>query len=100
MGKTRLADLVAVLDGRLAGDPDLEITGIAPLDSAGATEITFLSNARLRRRLGECRAAALILTAADHDKLAASVFPGGTALRTPLLALAMTWFSLRDRLGV
>ena len=27
-------------------------------------------------------------------------FPGGTALRTPLLALAMTWFGLRDRLGI
>lgn len=25
-------------------------------------------------------------------------FPGGTALRTPLLVLAMLWFSLRDRL--
>ena len=27
-------------------------------------------------------------------------FPGGTAMRTPLLALAMTWYSLRDRLGL
>ncbi|MDD7969786.1 NAD(P)/FAD-dependent oxidoreductase [Roseinatronobacter alkalisoli] len=27
-------------------------------------------------------------------------FPGGPALRSPLLALAMTWFALRDRLGV
>ncbi|OSP54261.1 FAD-binding oxidoreductase [Pseudoruegeria sp. SK021] len=27
-------------------------------------------------------------------------FPGGTALRSPLLALAMTWFALRDRLGI
>lgn len=27
-------------------------------------------------------------------------FPGGSALRSPLLALAMTWYSLRDRLGV
>ena len=26
-------------------------------------------------------------------------FPGGPALRNPLLVLAMTWFSLRDRLG-
>jgi gamma-glutamylputrescine oxidase len=26
-------------------------------------------------------------------------FPGGPALRSPLLVLAMTWFSLRDRLG-
>jgi gamma-glutamylputrescine oxidase len=27
-------------------------------------------------------------------------FPGGTGLRSPLLAGAMTWFSLRDRLGL
>ena len=27
-------------------------------------------------------------------------FPGGTALRAPLLALAMTWYSLRDKLGI
>ena len=27
-------------------------------------------------------------------------FPGGVALRWPLLVLAMTWFSLRDRLGM
>lgn len=27
-------------------------------------------------------------------------FPGGSAARAPLLALAMTWYSLRDRLGI
>ncbi|WP_424830989.1 NAD(P)/FAD-dependent oxidoreductase [Ruegeria sp.] len=27
-------------------------------------------------------------------------FPGGPALRNPLLVLAMTWYALRDRLGV
>ncbi|MGV6847049.1 MAG: NAD(P)/FAD-dependent oxidoreductase [Marinibacterium sp.] len=27
-------------------------------------------------------------------------FPGGAALRSPLLALAMTWYALRDRLGI
>jgi gamma-glutamylputrescine oxidase len=27
-------------------------------------------------------------------------FPGGASMRTPLLALAMTWYSLRDRLGL
>ena len=26
-------------------------------------------------------------------------FPGGTALRAPILALAMMWFALRDRIG-
>ena len=27
-------------------------------------------------------------------------FPGGPAFRTPLLTLAMTWFALRDRIGL
>ncbi|WP_158964605.1 NAD(P)/FAD-dependent oxidoreductase [Chachezhania sediminis] len=27
-------------------------------------------------------------------------FPGGSALRSPILVLAMTWFSMRDRLGI
>lgn len=27
-------------------------------------------------------------------------FPGGTTMRAPLLALAMTWYGLRDRLGL
>jgi gamma-glutamylputrescine oxidase len=27
-------------------------------------------------------------------------FPGGTAMRSPLLALAMTWYATRDRLGL
>ncbi|PRY94677.1 gamma-glutamylputrescine oxidase [Hasllibacter halocynthiae] len=27
-------------------------------------------------------------------------FPGGTAFRTPLLATAMSWYALRDRLGI
>ncbi|KUF11209.1 NAD(P)/FAD-dependent oxidoreductase [Pseudoponticoccus marisrubri] len=31
--------------------------------------------------------------------LPAAPFPGGGALRTPLLVLAMSWFALRDRLG-
>ena len=37
---------------------------------------------------------------ADLASLPVPRFPGGPALRAPLLALAMTWFSLRDRLGV
>jgi len=34
------------------------------------------------------------------SRVPAPAFPGGAALRTPLLVLAMTWFSLRDRLGI
>ncbi|NRB04874.1 MAG: FAD-binding oxidoreductase [Rhodobacteraceae bacterium] len=34
------------------------------------------------------------------SRLPTSPFPGGAHLRSPLLALAMTWYSLRDRLGL
>ncbi|MBO6758820.1 MAG: FAD-binding oxidoreductase [Roseibium sp.] len=34
------------------------------------------------------------------EKLNLSAFPGGHRLRSPLLVLAMTWFALRDRLGI
>ncbi|MEL7343669.1 MAG: FAD-dependent oxidoreductase, partial [Pseudomonadota bacterium] len=27
-------------------------------------------------------------------------FPGGALLRAPVLALAMSWYALRDRLGI
>jgi gamma-glutamylputrescine oxidase len=35
---------------------------------------------------------------AEFEALKIPAFPGGTALRQPLLFLAMTWYSLRDRL--
>ena len=44
---TRLGDLVESLGGELIGDPEVVIAGIAPLDAAGASHITFLSNPRL-----------------------------------------------------
>ena len=34
------------------------------------------------------------------EKLPVPSFPGGSAFRTPLLTLAMSWYSLRDRLGI
>ncbi len=37
---------------------------------------------------------------ATFEALPVPRFPGGTTMRAPLLTLAMTWFSLRDRLGI
>ena len=34
------------------------------------------------------------------SRVPAPAFPGGPRMRSPLLVLAMTWFALRDRLGV
>jgi gamma-glutamylputrescine oxidase len=52
---------------------------------------------------GQLMAEALRGEASGFDCMArvpAPAFPGGAALRSPLLVLAMTWFSLRDRLGL
>ena len=32
--------------------------------------------------------------------LPSPAFPGGAAFRSPLLVLAMTWYAMRDRLGL
>ncbi len=63
---TRLGDLVESLGGELIGDPDIVINGIAPLDAATASHITFLSNPKLRAQASATRAGALVLSAADH----------------------------------
>jgi gamma-glutamylputrescine oxidase len=52
---------------------------------------------------GKILAESVATTSAQFDLLAQlpqRSFPGGVALRWPLLALAMTWYSLRDRLGL
>ncbi|MEK0427919.1 MAG: UDP-3-O-(3-hydroxymyristoyl)glucosamine N-acyltransferase [Pseudomonadota bacterium] len=66
---TRLGDLVESLGGELIGDPDIAITGIAPLEAASASHITFLSNPRLRSGAAQTRASALILSAKDHSEI-------------------------------
>lgn len=52
---------------------------------------------------GQLLAEAVAGTAGRFDvfeKLDIPAFPGGDRLRFPLLVLAMTWFSLRDKLGI
>lgn len=34
------------------------------------------------------------------SRIPTPAFPGGTAMRSPLLALAMTWYAMRDRIGI
>ncbi|ADO41905.1 NAD(P)/FAD-dependent oxidoreductase [Ketogulonicigenium vulgare] len=52
---------------------------------------------------GRVMAEAVLGQAGKFDVMGAlpvTPFPGGTAFRAPLLTLAMTWFALRDRLGL
>ncbi len=52
---------------------------------------------------GQLMAAAIRGETEGFDTMAAiptTPFPGGAALRSPLLVLAMLWFGLRDRVGI
>ena len=68
----RLGDLVERFGGQLVGDADLEVQAIAPLDSAGASHISFLSNSKLRALAAQSQAAALILSPLDDPTVAAT----------------------------
>jgi UDP-3-O-[3-hydroxymyristoyl] glucosamine N-acyltransferase len=67
---TRLGELVERLGGQLVGDPNLEVSGIAPLADATGTDLSFLSNSRLRAQAAHSGAAALILSPADDATVA------------------------------
>lgn len=58
----RLAEIVQRFGGELLGDPDVVITQVATLETAGPGQISFFSNSRYRKQLEHTRAGAVILT--------------------------------------
>lgn len=57
-----LAEIAATLGAELKGDPDLEITGLATLETAGPNQLSFLSNPAYSRYLAESRAGAVLIS--------------------------------------
>lgn len=57
----RLGEIVWELGGQLHGDPDVYITGLAPLETASSSELSFLSNPRYQPKLAASRAACVIV---------------------------------------
>ncbi len=57
----RLRDIADKLHCRLIGDGEIEITGVAGLEHAGPSELTFLSNPRYAAKVKTSRAAAILL---------------------------------------
>jgi len=64
----KLRELAERLQSSLTGDGEVEITGVAGIETAGPGQLTFLTNPRYRRRLRETRAAAIIV-AKDYEDL-------------------------------
>jgi len=57
----KLGELAARINCQLEGPADLEIAGVAGMDEAATTEITFLSNPKYEPKLKTTRAAAVIV---------------------------------------
>lgn len=71
--KRTLGEIVERLGCRLSGDPHLEITGVAGLEEAAPSELTFLSNPKYRSKLASTRAAAVILAEPAQETQAAQL---------------------------
>jgi UDP-3-O-[3-hydroxymyristoyl] glucosamine N-acyltransferase len=58
------SSIAALVGGTLVGDPDVEITAIAPLDRAGSSDLTFLALERYASQFAETRAGAALVSPA------------------------------------
>jgi UDP-3-O-[3-hydroxymyristoyl] glucosamine N-acyltransferase len=67
-GPFTLGQIASRLGGRVAGDPQTLIRQVGSLDGAAAGQITFLNSKKLAAKLGETRAAAVIL-APENERL-------------------------------
>ena len=57
----KLKELAKVLDCRIVGNPDIEISGISEIQKAGEGDLTFLTNPRYKRFLKNTKASAVLL---------------------------------------
>jgi UDP-3-O-[3-hydroxymyristoyl] glucosamine N-acyltransferase len=71
-----LRDLAARLGCELRGDGDIEITGVAGLEQAGPTELTFLANPKYAPKVKHTRAGAVLVSEPLPEPKPASVISG------------------------
>lgn len=82
--KKRLAELAALVQGELVGDPEVLIGGVADFDNAGSGDITFVADLKRGARLGECKASAIIVPAS-----VAEISSPAIRVKNPYLAVAL-----------
>lgn len=78
-GPQRLADIAAAAGATFTGDGERRFTGVAPLQSAGPDDVSFLDNRRYAPLLAETRAGAVVLQPAFADQVPAGAIALVTA---------------------
>ncbi|MDM5177461.1 UDP-3-O-(3-hydroxymyristoyl)glucosamine N-acyltransferase [Massilia sp. DJPM01] len=95
---TRLGELVERLGGQLIGDPNTEVSGVAPLADAGVSHISYLSNSKLRAQAAQSGAAAMIVSSADDEIVGATYQGARIVAKNPhvYFAYAAQYFASLD----
>jgi UDP-3-O-[3-hydroxymyristoyl] glucosamine N-acyltransferase len=68
-----LSELAAALQCELRGDPAVEVSGVAGIEQASPSEITFLANPKYAHKVKHTRAAAIIVSAPVEGLAAAQL---------------------------
>jgi UDP-3-O-[3-hydroxymyristoyl] glucosamine N-acyltransferase len=95
----KLAELASALGCELEGDGSIEITGVAGIEHAGPTELTFLANPKYAPRAKHTRAGAIIVAERIADLTAAQLISTNPYLDHSR-ALAMFYQPPRPKPGV
>ncbi len=69
----KLGDIARALGCELAGDPEIQITGVAGMEHAKPGELTFLANPKYAHKVKETRASAILVAEALRDSPIASL---------------------------
>ncbi|MFU8769091.1 MAG: LpxD N-terminal domain-containing protein, partial [Desulfotignum sp.] len=56
-----IKEIAKIIDARVAGDPQLTVTGVSSFDNATVSDITFAADAGYLSRLDQTRAGAVIV---------------------------------------
>ncbi len=76
----KLIDIATRLGCELVGDGDIEITGVAGMEHAGPSELTFLSNPKYAAKVKLTRAAAILISEPVKDLPVRSLVSGNPYL--------------------
>jgi UDP-3-O-[3-hydroxymyristoyl] glucosamine N-acyltransferase len=95
----KLSDLAAALGCRLRGEGEIEITGVAGMENASTSELTFLSNPKYAHKVKHTRAAA-VLVSDPVDGLAAAQLLSSNPYLDFARALALFYEPPRPQPGI
>lgn len=62
-GEYTLSEIARITGGKITGDSEIAVRGVASIRSAGTADLTFLTEKKYIHLLDECKAAAVICTA-------------------------------------